>query len=926
MIELENLLASLLKVIRKHKIPAPPSLFKSRYVNTLAASQLDGSDIISKARILATDIQSPVIPNGSSRLASTPNQVDGNHCLDAESSKSNIESASQAQSQASETNASRQSINTLNPSVNFIPTTQLNPISPTVEADLNVARGSASAGRPILQVSSISSHASNSWTTPTDAQNSVGVSGLNVQAVSSYLQPSGLTKQSNSLENQNISNNIVSTEAKIVNSVPQTIVSRTISSLQNDATNPARQMVACCSNATPNTSSMRQSDANKEIPVKAPSMESQMFVMKNLVHSRNKINIYNYNPIANVQTSSSCSSVQPTKDAFSKGGTAEGCRISGQNAAVEIAQGSKANVMLVDTRVLRPDNGVGSSSTEASFVRIESQLSAASQPMQETSVNNVLLSTLSPQIPVTSTVSVATKKRPPKPSTLLLNTGIQSNVSTDPSLQQLRTISTHPVPVGMQTCHSVTSLLSNMTTSPTENSALSIDRILANRPGYRQEMCPTTINKQTLQPFASSLSDQRSSKSDVVPRKRPSSSRAPKKQNNSQTSNSLQISCNQNTASSKPSPKRAKKNPPPQYSPDSVNMQTRRSVSQFTPATAASNTLTMNSKGKKEDRSKHKRQNTVRSSTALNIPQGGAMSLPKPHSFVSLARQDQRKKSNALGQFSTESLLRNVNGPNTQAFVGDSEQDMSLPTILNIFAPASIGSMVNQMPMSSNLPNAQNINNSSTFPTIQSTFSNFSAETLIGGQMESQPSVNAVINAAPSANDNPLVQSEQQTLFTDFSTDALLAGTESSLSYGIDNIMSRNDVVASNSCVSPNWLQTGSFIDNSPIRGSFNQGLNIFDTPNNMQGYLNSVQNTIFSTPIKWRQDGGRSDEQNANLTPSSSATPIGLWGQGFPTSAQKTTRNGQNKDTPKSKGTRGQPSSKRGPSFGDFLLVDSVS
>jgi len=134
--------------------------------------------------------------------------------------------------------------------------------------------------------------------------------------------------------------------------------------------------------------------------------------------------------------------------------------------------------------------------------------------------------------------------------------------------------------------------------------------------------------------------------------------------------------------------------------------------------------------------------------------------------------------------------------------------------------------------------------------------------------------------------------------------------------------MNRSDVVVSNSCISPNWLQANSLIDSSPIRGSFNQGLNIFDAPSNMQGYVASGQSSVMTTPVKWRQD----TDQNINLTLSSSTPSIGLWGQNFHATAQKTQRNGQNKDPHKTKGTRSQPSNKRGPSFGDFLLVDSVS
>ena len=947
-IELENLLHSLLKVIKRCKIPVSPILFKSPYVKKLAAAHLSDGTTIESALALVTSTGSSFVPTGSSTVINSQSQNGAKPHPGAENGlypvRTSMESVPQTQLQQY-LPTGKQSVSVMDSSSNCTPATQINQNSSSVEYDLDVVSSSVVARGNMLQVPIASSYASSSGIPSVTAeQRSVGVNIVSSELLSSSLQPSLLTSQAGVLPVQQVNNvdaanflpsqsNIVSVAPKSVDSIPQCFLNSNMIGFPSDVINGniEKQVVLSCNDAASINTANKQLQISKETAVKPPSMESQMFVMKNLVHSRTKANLSNFDLLANIPVSSNRSNAKPAKNGSKKDGNTEVRGLLEQSATAKVCQASRGSAVIVDKRMLRSDAGFDSKSTEASFVRIESQLLEASQPTQEISVNNVGGATVCSQIATSGDASTTqSKQRPSKPSKLLLNVGLINETNTDAISKPPRTSIVQAGPSGIQTCHSVTSLLSNMTTSPTENSALSIDRILSDKPGSRQESCPMKLSEQTMQPFVKGLNNQTTSKSNVVPRKRSSSSRAPRKQSNLQATNSLQISLNHGDInSSKPSPKRAKKSLSQPVSQNVGDMQMHRPVSQQILSPDASSPMVVNNKGKKEDRSKQRRPNHIKGSGGLNLPQGGNMlSLPKPHNFVSLARKDQRNKTgtNALSQFSTESLLRSSNAASTQALVGDTDQDISLPTILNIFAPASIGNMVNQLPMSTNLSNPQIVNNNSNFPTIHSTFSNFSAEALIGGQMDNQSSVSTVMNATPTVNDHPLNQSEQQSLFTDFSTDALLAGTESSLSYGIDSIMSRNDVVVSNSCISPNWLQTNSLIDNSPIRGSFNHGLNIFDTPGSLQGYVTSGQSAVFTTPIKWRQDAGRNDDQNINLTPSSSASALGLWGQNLPTSAQKNQRIVQSKDAQKPKGTRGQSSSKRGPSFGDFLLVDSVS
>ena len=936
-IELENLLHSIMKVIKKCKLPIPSTIFKSAYAKKLVAAYSSNSNTVESALTLVSSTQCPVIPNETTTVVNDLHQNGTQLDLVTENSLYHGDTSMESVSQLQFQRCLSASIKQPEFSSNGTPSAQVD--QPSVQCDLDVVGSSIMTRGSIPEIPNMSSYSPYSSSSVPVDQRHVGISIVSSELLQSNLQQSMLTNQTSVLPLQQVNsedttnfsqNNTASVTPNSVHSVPQSLLNRGTVNLSNDVTvgRIEKQVVYNSTGAASSNVTSKQLKTNKETTVKPPSMESQMFVMKNLVNSRNKPNWTNYDLLANVPVPPTYSHDKPSINATKQGLIVEGCSPFDQNGKATVPQVNRPNALVVEKGMLRSEGGLDGYSSEPSFVRFGSQLLDTSQTAREIN-NEITISTCSHN--AAGNISVTqSKQRPSKPSKLLLSTGICNASGADASSQQSKALGTQTGAFGIQTCHSVTSLLSGMTTSPTENSALSIDRILSDRTGSKQEQCLIRPNEQCPQTFVSNLNDQGTHKANIASRKRQTSSRAPRKQSGTQTS--LQVSLNEDSMnSSKPSPKRARKNSSQIVSQNIVNMEIHEPISGQSPASNKRNQMIVNAKSRKEERSKQKRPNNIRSSGGLTLPQGGnILSLPKPHNFVSLARKHQQNRNggNALGHFSTESLLRSSTVTNAQALVGDTDQDMSLPTILNIFAPASIGGMVSQLPMSANLSSSPSVNNSTSFPTIHSTFSNFSAEALIGGSMENnQPSVNTT-NEQPlsQSEQQSLNQSEQQSLFTDFSTDALLAGTESNLSYGIDNIMSRNDVVVSNSCISPNWLQTNSLIDSSPIRGTFNQGLSIFDTPSSMQGYVSSGQNTVITTPIKWRQDVGRNDDQNISLVQPSSVVSLGVWNQTLTTGAQKTLRNEQNKDGQKSKGTRGQPNSKRGPSFGDFLLVDSVS
>lgn len=966
MIELENLLQSLLNVIQKYKIPAPQSLLRSPYIKDFVSTRLSSDSCAELTTPASTSVSNtihwPVTANGDSSLINGPNHSRiPSQAMVVSRSNPNIKanrSVSQAHLEISSDLANRGLQSLVDCPINCKTATPVSQSHVATDSNSDSSRGLSIAEKGSLRAAN--------ETTIVAHDHSVAMQ----KNVPLDLQATPMANPADALSLQNASNGttaadsnslnvIVSTTNNLVNSVPQNIIRAMVdlpSGSFNDAVSSSyrRDTVINGANAVTSNIVMSQAHLIRETANKVPSMASQMFVMKNLVNSRNRANMSSGSSILPISTNDSCVLTIATNDRNSEkqnsnltrntvpqlhvrnaeGNSSSDGTTLPEQTTVQTSQMSKTNMGLTINKTLETEAVLRSVSVEEPFVRGPTQVPVSSQAAQQAlSIERRTLGSNGRCLDVSTNCDTGngseSVKRPSKPSKLPLASIAVKNPNMGAPLQQTRTASGLQIgSASIQTCHSVTSLLSNMTTSPTDNTTLSIESIRAGKAGCRQESNATWNSKQTAQKFSRNVENKATSRADVGPRKRSSSNRVTRKQSNARISNILQVSCSQSPINAaKPSPKRAKKNASQQSSKSGINAPVNGPSSQQTFSANASKALSQEGAKKAQQQRK---QTSNRSCAGLNVPLGeSTMTLPKPHNFVSLARKEQRNKntSNTLGQFSTESLLRNNNAGNcTQGFVGEVEQDISLPTILNIFAPAAtIGNMVNQIPLSNNLPNAQHISNNSTFPTIQSTFSNFSAETLIGGQVESQTSVHAVMNSAPNANENNLVQSEQQNLFTDFSTDALLAGTESNLSYGIDNIMSRNDVVASNSCVSPNWLQTNSFIDSSPVRGSFNQGFNIFDTPINMQGYVSTVTNGGFTTPVKWRQDLGRLDEQNISSTPSSSGTVLGIWGQSSVTPL-KAPQAGPNRNLHKSKGATGQPNSKRGPSFGDFLLVDSVS
>eukprot|EP00112_Aurelia_sp_Birch-Aquarium-sp1_P019069 Seg4648.3 transcript_id=Seg4648.3/GoldUCD/mRNA.D3Y31 product="hypothetical protein" protein_id=Seg4648.3/GoldUCD/D3Y31 len=718
---------------------------------------------------------------------------------------------------------------------------------------------------------------------------------------------------------------------------------------------------------TQNVPSFRNEDAlsangaasNDSIPITttAPTMESQMFVMKNLVHPRSK------NADCGLDPS------QDTVPARSAGGKIDFAPNDNAGAQSNIEHAATV-VNIKDRTSSQPVLAIPQNSSSLASSNVYAQVRL---PQTNTAVqNNASFVRVATSMPVSGFSSNVQQLDPGlivNPSRALQQqnyavTNVQRFANTNQAIAAMSNIVACSSPAantvtmrqtqsmvsnqngagGTQTCHSVTSLLGSSTTSPTENLTLSMEAILANTAtGARH------IEKQVSMPSKRATNseidsienlkqgnifgNQNRSNVETVSRKRSTAARDQNIQNHAVMSDNIrQVT---SLPQHKPPAKRPRRNAQMQHtenrltntvpSRSAVQIATKSVPTQVNPSRNNSKIAKQN-----EERSRLKKQTISNNSSVIsNSRKRSTTSLPKPQNFVSLARKNPgRKRPNNGLDFSAEALIRsnNLTTAMQQNALNEAEQEMTLPTILNIFAPASVGNMVSQLPVSNNTSNIQNQVNNSTFPTIQSTFSNFSAEALIGGTMESQPNVSAVINAVQNASENTLGQQEQQSLFTDFSTDALLAGTESSLSYGIDNIMSRNDVVASNSCISPNWLQNGSFIDNSPIRGSFNPGFNIFDTPNGFQGHMSLTSNSTFSTPIKWRQDVGRIDEQG-HVALSSALTANGqLWSPTVAAVPHSKTRSAQAKEKQRSKVFKNQPNSKRGPSYGDFLLVDSVS
>ena len=973
--ELENLVSTLLKVIEKYKIPIPSCLFKSEYTK----SKFEAIRAAYSYRVLEgfSDNRSKNdnVHDELSVLNTNRNCIAAGMQLDV---PINMTAAAHSpiyslQVQPNTTNtthiqSSCEMVTVVNDSRNLPPCTQPssaeNELAPDVGSLTTTGVSmrlsgtpvvSASDVRPLVQMSSISQ------TLSSNAQVKQPVNGQEVVSLPVQQQNrSFISLPNNSLASVNASAQSLSSGQEAGSYIQQ-----------NGHFEKSRTTTV---GVTQNVPRLRNEDAlgandaasvSDSIPVTtaAPTMESQMFVMKNLVHPRSK------NVDCGLGPSQDNVAVRSTggKNNIASNGNVAQSNI--ENSASVVSIKDRKSSQLVST-IPQTSSSVALSNVysqvrlsqtntavqnNASFVRVATSLSVSgfSSNVQQ----------LDPGVAVDPSRTLLQQNYAVNNVQRFANTSqsiaAMSNIvacslpaASTATMRQTRTMVSNQNGAGStQTCHSVTSLLGSSTTSPTENQTLSIEAILANTStGMRQtenqlslpsKRATSSENNEKNSKQTNKFVNRNLSNVEIISRKRSTAARDQNIQNHIDLSHNVRLVNsvpNQPPTNqpNKPPAKRPRRNAQMHHTENRLtNTAPSRSAGQITSKTVPTqvNPSRSNSKMAKqnEERCTLKKQPISNNSSISTSRRRNNASLPKPQNFVSLARKNPSRKqsNNGLG-FSAEALIRsnNLTTAAQQSALNDPEQEMALPTILNIFAPASVGNMVSQLPVSNNTSNIQNQANNSTFPTIQSTFSNFSAEALIGGTMESQSNVSAVINAVQNVSENTLGQQEQQSLFTDFSTDALLAGTESSLSYGIDNIMSRNDVVASNSCISPNWLQNGSFIDNSPIRGSFNPGFNLFDTPNGFQGHMSLTSNSNFSTPIKWRQDVSRIEEQG-HVALSSALTANGqLWSPTIAAVPHSKTRGAQAKEKQRSKVLKNQPNSnsKRGPSYGDFLLVDSVS
>ena len=966
--ELEKLVSTLLKVIEKYKIPTPSCLFKSEYtqskfeairtansyqvVEGFSDNRSKNDNLHDELSVLNTNrgctaagIQLDVPINAT---AAVPSPIYSLQVQPNTTNTTHIQSSSEM-------------VTVVNDSRNLPPCPQPSSTGAELAPDIGsltitgvsmrlsgTPMVSASDIRPFVQMSSMSQ------TQSSNAQVKQPVNGHEVVSLPVQQQNRSvisLPKHSllsvhapaQSLSSGQGAGSYIQRNGNLENSRSNTLgVTQNVPSLRNEDALGAND-AASLSDSFPVTTT-------------APTMESQMFVMKNLVHPRSK----------NVDCG-----LGPSQDnvvARSTGGrnniasNSNVAQSNIENTASVVSVKDRKSSQLVST-IPQTSSSVALSNVYAqvrlpqtntavqnnpSFVRVPASLSVSgfSSTVQQ----------LDPSVAVDPSRTLLQPNYAVKNVQRFANTNqsiaAMSNIvacslpaTSTATMRQTRSMVSNQNGAGStQTCHSVTSLLGSSTTSPTENQTLSIEAILANTSsGTRQienqlslprKRATSSENNEKNSKQNNKFINQNLSNVEIISRKRSTAARDQNIQNHTGLSHNVRPV--NSVPQHKPPAKRPRRNAQMQHTENRLtNTVPSRSAAQISLKSVPTQVKPSSSNSKmakqNEERSTLKKQQISNNSSISNARKRNNTSLPKPQNFVSLARKNPSRKqsNNGLG-FSAEALIRsnNLKTAAQQSALNEAEQEMTLPTILNIFAPASVGNMVSQLPVSNNTSNIQNQANNSTFPTIQSTFSNFSAEALIGGTMESQPNVSAVINAVQNVSENTLGQQEQQSLFTDFSTDALLAGTESSLSYGIDNIMSRNDVVASNSCISPNWLQNGSFIDNSPIRGSFNPGFNIFDTPNGFQGHMSLTSNSNFSTPIKWRQDVGRVDEQG-HVGLSSALTANGqLWSPTVAAVPHSKTRGAQAKEKQRSKVFKNQTNSnsKRGPSYGDFLLVDSVS
>ncbi|XP_065055874.1 uncharacterized protein LOC135684295 isoform X2 [Rhopilema esculentum] len=933
--DLENLVDVLLKVMRKYKIPAPSSLFNSTYVKakfdflnpgTVSVGQVDENGILLNKYSSSASDQQHLIP------CSTGNSSFPSDQMIIELNEPHMESNSNAtlSIQTHVPNEEQETLTVVSESLNLASASSTQASFPVAETYMSVTKKPIISGREAV-AATLGSVFSTDQPIAVDQNGQVAMvshSRLILPADLPLLNASSVTR-TRCINKSTLAEHMTEKGSSLSNDY-SVAVDSAIHVNSNNAGNISKQAMPDCMTAT--SCNAENKRTNKDTVSKAPSMESQMFVIKNLVQPKTKA-VLNGNALSFI-TSGPMPVLENNEDSSVSAATSKNVYLPRTHCDTSALSSNRSIVSMPviagsGERLLQSDlNGI--SAITSSFVRIENASAISSQQLYlaRSSHTNVVTKNVGPQI-VSAVGNVVTQvvNKTQRSQTVHCASEGDKNISIPVPCQQDGSAASQVGVTSTQTCHTVTSLLGNVVTSPTENSALSIEAILADRPKIQQKIVSqhTQNNKRVKQvePKGQPPSSSAISKAETTSRKRLSSSKSQTRQLTTQSSmSSIRSAGLHNTFSlAKPPAKRLRKSTNQNQGRNEVDFDIVSSTVQSS-ATIFNTKASLNMVRVEESPPTRRQTGKINDNASKSIQSRSG--LPKAHNFVSLAKRDPRGESNInnnsnLGHFSAESLLRSNNPSNTQVFSGDTEQDGNLPTILNIFSPASVGNMVTQLPLS-NSKNPQHLTNNSNLPTIQSTFSNFSAETLIGGTIENQ-SVNSVVNP----NDGTLVQQEQQNLFTDFSTDALLAGTESSLSYGIDNIMSRNDVVTSSSCISPSWLQTGAFIDSSPIRGNFNPGFSFLDTPNGPQGYPASGQAANFSTPIKWRPDVLRNDDQIYNNMPSS--IPVaGPWSQNIMTTPQKTARGTQAKDGQRNKVSKSQSSNKRGPSFGDFLLVDSVS
>lgn len=213
------------------------------------------------------------------------------------------------------------------------------------------------------------------------------------------------------------------------------------------------------------------------------------------------------------------------------------------------------------------------------------------------------------------------------------------------------------------------------------------------------------------------------------------------------------------------------------------------------------------------------RKSTVQVSTS-QAAQGPRLS----HSIASLAGlpQNIRQTSTHLHQhqqvsqlppgnlsFSAESLLASSeailpNIPHISTSV--SENNANQQSSLTLAIVPSVQSTSNVVPSVHRIPNEQSVHRTPTHQSHTQSFSNYSAEALIGG--------NELIEDSVIAQDSQIQSRPSRTTYSDFSAESLIGSSDlnSSLSYAIDNLISSRSDANYNSTamvsVNPNLLHS----------------------------------------------------------------------------------------------------------------------